>query len=80
MSDNVKPETLKRLFRDRLKEAREAAGMSQSDLARALDVPPSYICSMEAGRKSPQLATLARLAAVLGVDPDALLSGEKISA
>lgn len=81
MSDNVKPDQLKRLFRERLRQLREAAGFTQSDLARELNVPASYICAMEAGRKSPQLATIARLATALKVDPDELISAaEKISA
>jgi transcriptional regulator with XRE-family HTH domain len=80
MSDNVKPDALKNLFRHRLKELRELRGLSQSDVARALEVPPSYICALEAGSKSPNLSTIARLATALEIDPDELLSREKISA
>lgn len=81
MSDNVKPEALKDLFRSRLKELREARGLSQSDVARALEVPPSYICALEAGTKNATLATIARLSTALDVDPDELFSqSEKIPA
>jgi len=80
METEVQPAELKSLFCKRLKEARVAAGVSQSELARLMDVPPSYICALENGAKSPQLGTIARLSEHLGVHPDDLLAGRKISA
>ncbi len=51
-----------------VREAREAIGMSQAALARALGVSSSYLSSLERGRRSrdPRLSTLRSIAQVLG--------------
>ena len=50
-----------------LVDARKKAGLSQSDVARRMDVPPSAIVRLESGAHSPTLTTLSRYAAAIGV-------------
>lgn len=49
-----------------LVEARKKAGLSQSDVARRMDVPQSAIVRLESGAHSPTLTTLSRYAAAIG--------------
>lgn len=57
----------------RIKTAREKAGMTQEDLAAALEMSPTHISVIERGVKSPKLETLVRIANILHVSSDALL-------
>ena len=57
----------------RIKAAREKAGMTQEDLAAALQMSPTHISVIERGVKSPKLETLVRIANTLKVSSDMLL-------
>ena len=57
----------------RIKAAREKAGMTQEDLAAALEMSPTHISVIERGVKSPKLETLVNIANVLKVSSDMLL-------
>ncbi len=59
----------------RIQKAREAAGMSQSDLARACKVSPQAVQQWELGGGIRQ-KRLEQVAKVLGVRPEVLLFGE----
>jgi len=53
---------------DRLKEARHAAGLSQTELARASGVPLRTITNLEQGiALKPKLATATKLAKALKI-------------
>lgn len=57
----------------RIKAAREKAGMTQEELAEALEMSPTHISVIERGVKSPKLETFIRIANVLKVSSDMLL-------
>ena len=57
----------------RIKAAREKAGMTQEDLAAALEMSPTHISVIERGVKAPKLETLVNIANVLKVSSDMLL-------
>ena len=59
----------------RLRDLREAKGMSQAELAEELGVHQSTITSLELGRYEPRLLTAICLADVLGVTLDYLATG-----
>jgi transcriptional regulator with XRE-family HTH domain len=66
------------LISRRLKELREAAGMSQQALAMAAGVSISVVAQIEQGAKSdPRLSTLLALSKALGVDVAQLAVGEE---
>ncbi len=46
---------------------REAAGMSQRDLANRVQMSPAWISNIETGKSSPSLETLQRIADVLQI-------------
>lgn len=58
----------------RLREAREARGLRQCDVADAVGMPRPNLCRLEHGRHLPHLATICRVARVLGVRPSELLA------
>lgn len=63
-------------FGDRLAGAREAAGLSQTDLARRTGVRVTSIKSWENDQSEPRANTLQRLSGILGVSLMWLLAGE----
>ena len=67
-------------FGEALKRAREAAGLSQSELARKAGVSLRTIQGWEQGRRSPVSPDFFRLASALGVSADsfaASVTGEE---
>ena len=59
----------------RLKAAREAAGLTQEEVAKAIDVPRPGITQMEAGKRSVSGIELDKLAGLYGLDVRSLLAG-----
>jgi excisionase family DNA binding protein len=59
----------------RLRFRREAAGMSQLDLAAVAGVVHEAISALELGKRSPRPETLRRLARALDVSPGTLAAG-----
>lgn len=57
----------------RLKESREAAGLSVMETAKLLEVSSSSVCNWESGRRQPQLENLVAMSALYGVSIDYLL-------
>jgi transcriptional regulator with XRE-family HTH domain len=57
----------------RLRELREAKGLSQGDIERRSGLLRSYISRVEGGYTAPSLATLEKFASALGVEPYQLL-------
>ncbi|HEY4189933.1 MAG TPA: cupin domain-containing protein [Candidatus Limnocylindrales bacterium] len=58
---------------DRLREARQARGLSLRRLAEMVGVSPSLISQVETGRAKPSVNTLYALATELGISLDVLL-------
>lgn len=51
----------------RIKELREAQGMSQKDLSYAADLDRSYIASVENGQRNISIVNIEKVAIALGV-------------
>ena len=65
------------MFRIKLKELREARGISQQELADDIGVSPSAVGMWESGRREPRtLEQLGKIANYFGVSADYLL-GQK---
>ena len=64
------------MLKDRLRDARNAAGMTQSVLADRCGVDKSAISGYEIGRSEPNMEMLSRLMRALGVDANYLLQDE----
>lgn len=62
-------------FQTRLQSARERLGMTVKALAAVADVNYSYLYRLEAGRSSPTLPVVDKLAGALGVDAGWLAFG-----
>lgn len=56
-----------------LKRIRTEKGISQGDIARALDVGRSFITNIENGKTNPTLATIAKIAKAIEVSAGDLM-------
>lgn len=61
-------------FGETLKSARLRAGLTQLQIAQALGITASTYCGYETGKRQPDLSRLRRLAQLLHISADALLS------
>lgn len=66
------------MFGERLKIAREKAGLSQGEVAKAIGITQAYYSYIEKGLKNPPIATATRIAEVLNTSLD-YLTGLKAS-
>jgi transcriptional regulator with XRE-family HTH domain len=57
-----------------LAHARERCGLSQSQLARKVEVVDSYVSRLETGRATPSFSLIVRLAAELDTTPSELFA------
>jgi transcriptional regulator with XRE-family HTH domain len=67
------------MFGKVLKEAREAAGLTQEKLAFRAGLDRTYISLMERGLRSPTLDVLLRLCEALGILPSELMKQLEIA-
>jgi transcriptional regulator with XRE-family HTH domain len=58
-----------------LRRAREARGLSLRELARRVDLSPSFVSQVERGKANPSVGTLYALVSELGVSLNELLGG-----
>jgi len=61
--------------RNRLREARAAAGLSVRELSRRVGISPSMLSQIENGRTEPSVATLYGLVSALSISVDGVLTG-----
>lgn len=64
-------------FGNRLREARVAAGLSQSELEELSGIPKARLSRYENGHVEPSIQTLARLARALNVSEASLLGDQR---
>jgi putative transcriptional regulator len=64
-------------FAKRLKELREAAGLTQKELAEKATVGQRTVSHLEQGAQTPSWATVMKLAEALGIDSTAFLQPPK---
>lgn len=55
-----------------LQALRKAKGLSQEELAHRADIHQTYLSGVERGRRNPSVMVLARLAAAMDEDIEAL--------
>ena len=60
----------------KIKERRQAQGITQEFIAEQLDVNPSHISNIECGRANPSLTALVKIANILRCSVDYFISGE----
>ena len=58
---------------ERVRKARLAKGMSQAQLAEALNISPPYVSNIETGKHIMKITTLIKLTEALGVSNDWIL-------
>jgi len=59
---------------ENLRQRRKAAGLTQEALGFRAWIHPTWISHLESGNVHPSLATVARLAGALDIDPSELLA------
>ena len=75
MAESANPLPLSMRFAANLRRFREAAGISQDDLAFASEIHRTQVSFIEGGHRMPRLDTLVKLAGALGLTPNDLLDG-----
>ena len=60
----------------KIKERRQAVGITQEHVADRLEVNPSHISNIECGRANPSLTALVKIANILQCSVDYFISGE----
>jgi transcriptional regulator with XRE-family HTH domain len=58
-----------------VKALREAAGLTQEDLAWRAQLHRTQVTMVETGKNAPRVLTIVKLASVLGATPNDLLAG-----
>ena len=66
-------------FADRLRELRKSKGLSQSELAKRLNVAKSTVSMLEVGSRKPSWELMEQIADFFNVDLDYLLGKEEQS-
>lgn len=61
-----------------LKRLRKQRGLTARAVARQAQVSPGFLSHLEQGKKGMSVATARRLAAVLGVEPGALMFPDEV--
>ena len=56
-----------------VKNSREGLSLTQHELAEKLGIQASHVSFIESGRRKPSLTLIARLAAILKLDPQHML-------
>lgn len=64
----------------KIRELREAAGLTQADVVRAMGVDQAAVCRWENGQSMPRAAKLPALADLFGCTIDALFGRGQTSA
>lgn len=59
---------------DRVREIRLHRSMSQLELAEKANISQSFLASLEAGKKSPSVTTILKLAKALEINPGDLFT------
>jgi transcriptional regulator with XRE-family HTH domain len=67
--------TAEEQFAVNLRRERQAAGLSQEQLASRSGLHPTEISRLERATREPRLGTIARLARALDIDADTLVKG-----
>jgi transcriptional regulator with XRE-family HTH domain len=73
LSPSIPRDVSAKVFGAALKAAREAAGITQWELAEAADLHRTYPSMLERGKRTPTISVVLRLAQVLGIDAGDLL-------
>ena len=60
----------------RIKQARQAKGLSQMELAEAVDISVSFLSNIEVGRQSMNIKTLIAISDALDVSTDWILRND----
>lgn len=63
-------------FGQRLRQLRQESGLTQTELAQAIESSQRAICSYEQDRTAPPLVLLPRIALALDVSLDSLMSSD----
>lgn len=61
---------------ERLRQFRKSAGLSQEQLAEALDISRQAVSKWESGTTSPDIHNIVQLGKLYGVSTDSILLGE----
>jgi transcriptional regulator with XRE-family HTH domain len=62
---------------ERIRKQRQAMKLTQQELGKGLGLTPQHISAIEQDKRTPSLASLAKIAEELGVSVDYLVTGKE---
>lgn len=74
MPTEVQAAELELVFRTNMRTRRKELKLTQAEVAERIKANQPYVAALEAGARSPQLETIAKVAEALATTPDALLT------
>ena len=80
MAERADPPPVSERFAANLRRFRQAAGISQEELAFAAEIHRTQVSFIEGGHRMPRLDTLVKLAGALGVTANDLVDGVDLAA
>ncbi len=75
----MKNEDVNQLIGSRIRNLREAAGLSQEEFARLLGVGRTAVSMWESGRNKPRLDKIYKMSKILGVKPEDIVPSLSVS-
>lgn len=68
-----------KVFGSRLKKLRQLKGLTQEQMADALQITPSYLAKLESGTRTPSIDNFIQFRLCFGVTFEYLILGEDLS-
>lgn len=68
---------MKKIYFEKIKKSRKLKKIKQHELAKKVDVTPTYISMLENGKKEPSLKILKKICQILDIELSSLFEEEK---
>ncbi len=76
---DIQPQQLSVVIGENIRRYRTQQKLTQAALAKAIGVAQGYVSDLEAGKRTPRIGRLAKIAEVLGVPPSYLMDTQHLA-
>ena len=77
---DMQPQQLSVVIGENIRRYRGQKNLTQAALAEAIGVAQGYVSDLEAGKRTPRVGRIAKIAEVLGVPPSYLMDTQHLAA
>ena len=75
----MQPQVLSRVIGENIRRRRSELKMTQTGLAELVGVAQGYVSDLEAGKRTPRVSRIAKIAEVLSVPPSYLMDTQNLA-